>query len=210
MKAVPLFVMLCCIVALSSGCASITGTGGQPITVESHADNGEPVADVNCKLANAKGMWYVKTPGSVMITRSNDDMQVTCEKSGLPAGTASVTSATKGAMFGNILFGGVVGAVIDHNSGAAYEYPGLIRIRMGAFTQIGPPDQSDSAPAPAGGPRAPMPTPTRNSGNTSAMRAESETAKVEPASSAPAVAENTGDRRAAPDLSELQDLLPQK
>lgn len=33
-------------------------------------------------------------------------------------------------MFGNIIFGGGIGAIIDHNSGAAYEYPSVIQIVM--------------------------------------------------------------------------------
>ena len=34
-------------------------------------------------------------------------------------------------MFGNILFGGGVGAIIDHNKGTAYTYPAWLRIVMG-------------------------------------------------------------------------------
>ena len=38
-------------------------------------------------------------------------------------------------MFGNIIFGGGVGAIIDHNNGSAYEYPALIKIFMGKTNQ---------------------------------------------------------------------------
>ena len=34
-------------------------------------------------------------------------------------------------MFGNILFGGGIGAIIDHNKGTAYSYPDWIRVIMG-------------------------------------------------------------------------------
>lgn len=50
-------------------------------------------------------------------------------------GTASVVSRTKGNMWGNFILGGGIGAVIDHNNGAAYEYPGLIKIYMGRSNQ---------------------------------------------------------------------------
>lgn len=34
-------------------------------------------------------------------------------------------------MFGNILFGGGIGAIIDHNKGTAYSYPDWVRVMMG-------------------------------------------------------------------------------
>lgn len=83
-----------------------------------------------CELANKKGKWFVTTPGSVGISRSNDDMQVNCTKDGYAPGRQGVVSDTKGMMFGNIIFGGGIGAIVDHNSGAAYEYPASVQIVM--------------------------------------------------------------------------------
>ena len=62
-------------------------------------------------------------------------MIVTCRKKGHEIGTATVVSRTLGNMFGNIILGGGIGAVIDHNNGTAYEYPGLINIYMGRQDQ---------------------------------------------------------------------------
>lgn len=39
-------------------------------------------------------------------------------------------------MLGNIIFGGGIGAIIDHNQGTAYEYPTLLQIILGAVTKI--------------------------------------------------------------------------
>jgi hypothetical protein len=39
-------------------------------------------------------------------------------------------------MFGNIIFGGGVGAIIDHNNGSAYEYPPSLKIVMGTSQRI--------------------------------------------------------------------------
>jgi hypothetical protein len=78
----------------------------------------------------------------VTITRSNDDMQVLCKKDGLEPGRATVVSATKGSMFGNIILGGGIGAVIDHNSGAAYEYPAFFQVVMGSITRVVPPPET--------------------------------------------------------------------
>lgn len=34
-------------------------------------------------------------------------------------------------MFGNILFGGGIGALIDHNKGNGYDYPNNLPLKMG-------------------------------------------------------------------------------
>ena len=118
--------------ALTVGCASITGTPIQSISVQSVDQGGKEVTGCACELTNKKGKWFVTTPGSTTITRSNDDLSVMCQKEGLDPGRVSVVSWTKGSMFGNILFGGGVGAIIDHNTGSAYEYPAIIQVLLGS------------------------------------------------------------------------------
>ncbi len=130
----PIFIIFC--VALTSGCASVTGTTNQSISVQTREPSGQETPGAACELTNNKGKWFVTSPGSVTVTRSNDDMQVICNKQGFEPGRASVVSATKGAMFGNIILGGGIGAIIDHNTGAAYEYPSFIQVLMGIFTKI--------------------------------------------------------------------------
>ena len=135
--------------ALTSGCASVTGTTNQSISIQTKETGGKETIGASCELTNNKGKWFVTSPGSVTVTRSNDDMQVICNKQGLEPGRAAVVSATKGAMFGNIILGGGIGAIIDHNSGAAYEYPAFVQVLMGIFTKIEVP--SASADQSAGG-----------------------------------------------------------
>lgn len=114
------------------GCASITGTTGQSVSVQTTSQDGAEVAGAQCDMTNSKGKWFVTTPGSVSINRSNDNLVVQCRKEPFEVGTGSIVSETKGAMFGNILFGGGIGALVDHNTGAAYEYPAFFKIVMGA------------------------------------------------------------------------------
>jgi hypothetical protein len=140
------------LISLLSACASVTGTTGQSVSVQTRLQNGKELKDAACDLTNSKGVWYVTTPGSVSIRRSNDDMQVTCKKEGYDSGRASVVSDTKGSMFGNIILGGGIGAIVDHSNGSAYEYPTLIQVVMGADTKIGTPrDTAPSNPNPMGG-----------------------------------------------------------
>ena len=140
-SAAPLLRIVCLsILLISGGCASITGTPNQSISVQTREQSGQEVLGAACELTNNKGKWFVTTPGSAMITRSNDNIEVMCKKTGLESGRASVESATKGSMVGNLIFGGGVGAIIDHNTGAAYEYPTFFQVVMGAFTKVAPPD----------------------------------------------------------------------
>jgi hypothetical protein len=119
-----------------TGCASVSGGNVQKMYVQAQTQAGAPVTGAECTLANDKGSWRLVAPGDTSIVRSNKRMEVKCEKQPLPQGVVSVESATRGAMYGNILLGGVVGAVVDHNSGAGYEYPEMIRVTMGRMISM--------------------------------------------------------------------------
>lgn len=124
------------ILAATTGCSTLTGSGTtQAVSVQTFEADGKDVEGARCDLSNDEGTWFVSTPGSTVVRRSNRDLQVICRKQGVDAGSAAVASKTKGTMFGNIIFGGGVGAIIDHSNGSAYEYPALIRILMGHVTQ---------------------------------------------------------------------------
>ena len=122
--------------ALLSGCASITGTTKQALTVQTFEKDGKEVRNANCVLINDKGKWVTKSPSAVTVTPSNEDMRVACTKKSGAQGNATVVSVTRGAMFANIILGGGIGALVDYNSGAAFEYPSPIQVTMGASKKI--------------------------------------------------------------------------
>ena len=151
-------------VVLTTGCASMTGTNNQSVSIQTLDQGGKELPGAACELGNNKGKWFITTPGSTTITRSNDDMQVVCKKERYEPGRASVVSATKGSMFGNIILGGGIGAIVDHNTGAAYEYPAFFQVLMGKTTRVEPPKDGEpqaaavppaNAPTGPGGPQAP-------------------------------------------------------
>ena len=121
--------------SLVTGCASIVSGSNQVISVES-LHQGKQVTGATCQLNNGKGTFYVTTPGTVTVSRAYDNMNVKCEKEGLPTGMTTVKSNTKGMAFGNILFGGFIGAAVDAGTGAAYDYPTLITVMMGEITNL--------------------------------------------------------------------------
>ncbi|HWX03846.1 hypothetical protein [Collimonas sp.] len=116
--------------SLLTGCASIVSGSTQLISVEAR-NQGQLVKGASCKLQNAKGTFYVTSPGTVTVHKSRDDLLVQCDKESIKSGQAQLKSTVKGMTFGNILFGGIVGVVIDQNSGAAFDYPSVVTVFMG-------------------------------------------------------------------------------
>lgn len=113
------------------GCASIVSGSNQSVSVETRAESGQNVTGANCKLTNNKGSWFVTSPGSTIVNRSYEALAVRCEKDMHEPGLVSAASTTKAMAFGNIIFGGVIGAGVDISTGAAYDYPNLITVIMG-------------------------------------------------------------------------------
>lgn len=113
----------------AAGCASIVDGTNQVLSVQTQA-NGESVAGAECALTSNKGSWFVRTPGTVSVHRGYDALNVKCTKAGYQPAIQSVASTTKGMAFGNLLFGGIIGAGVDMSDGAAYNYPKLITVPM--------------------------------------------------------------------------------
>ena len=116
---------------LLTGCASITKDSNQSVKVETYSKNNTMIEGATCTAKNERGEWTAKTPGALVVHRSGQNLLVNCAKEGEVSGVATVISRANGGMFGNILFGGGIGAIIDHNKGTAYSYPDWIRVIMG-------------------------------------------------------------------------------
>ncbi len=117
------------------GCATVTGGGNsQTISVNTVNEYGVAVQGAVCNLSNDKGNWKLSSPDQVTITKSDKAMIVRCEKAPSEPGIATVESSVRGALFGNIIAGGLIGAAIDHTSGAGYEYPEFIKVMLGMST----------------------------------------------------------------------------
>jgi hypothetical protein len=120
-------VVVAAVVALS-GCASITGSKLQPVSVQTVQDNKE-VAGAGCTLTNDAGKWFVTTPGSVTIQKSTGDLAVDCTKETV-SGHENVVSKANGGVWGNIIAGGGIGYIIDRNTGAGFDYPTQITVML--------------------------------------------------------------------------------
>ncbi len=114
-----------------TGCASIINDTTNPVRFETYGANGVEIKDAECKLENDYGLQVVKTPATVNVRRSSKDLQVTCAKVGEADGRGVAISRANAGLAGNIIFGGGIGAIIDHNKGTAYTYPQWVQVVMG-------------------------------------------------------------------------------
>lgn len=119
-----------------SGCASITGSEIQNLSLTVRDEKKEPIKDVDCLIKNDKGSWRVKSPAIVDVRRSAEDLVVDCQKEGSPNGFLRAISRAAGGMFGNIILGGGIGAIIDHNKGTGYNYPDNLPVVLGQSVTV--------------------------------------------------------------------------
>lgn len=121
--------LLAALALLLTACSTITQENTQVISLTS-TYNGKSV-EADCNLTNDKGTYVAKTPSHVTVHKSSEDLNITCKKEGLPDGLLTAISRAAGSMWGNIIFGGGIGAIIDHNNGSGYDYPEILVVKMG-------------------------------------------------------------------------------
>lgn len=138
-----------------TGCASITNDTTTPVRIETFNVAGAEIKDVECTLENDYGQQIIKTPVTANVRRSSKDLQITCVKTGEADGRGIAISRANAGMAGNILFGGGIGAIIDHNKGTAYTYPQWVQVVMGKLMSFdrkadveGRPNKGTKVPAP--------------------------------------------------------------
>ena len=111
--------------ALVAGCASVTRDLDQPIGLTAPGCS-KPVM---CTFTNKKGTWNAQAPGMVSVRRSDDPLRVSCERDGR-LWQEEITGQRGGRAWGNVLLGGGVGAIVDANTDAHWDYPASITIPM--------------------------------------------------------------------------------
>jgi len=116
-----------------SACASIVGGTHQQLTVKTRSA-GQDIVGANCTVSNQRGSQNVTTPGTVTVHRDSGPLDVHCAKDGAPVGEQEFDSSVRGMVWGNLVFGGLVGIIVDFSNGAARHYPNVLTI-MSAGTQ---------------------------------------------------------------------------
>ncbi len=132
--------------AAMTGCASIVNDTTASIRFETVSATGAEIKDVDCKLENDYGQQNIKTPTTVNVRRSSKDLHVTCVRAGETDGRGVAISRANAGLAGNIIFGGGIGAIIDHNKGTAYTYPQWVRVVMGKLLTFDRRDDKEGQP----------------------------------------------------------------
>ena len=113
---------------VAAGCASIIHGAVQSVQVKSNPSG----AVVRVNLNN----MATTTPSVLTLDRKEVGYVLTFEKEGYKPVEVSLRRTLGGWVFGNIIFGGLIGIVIDFSSGSAYKLtPGEVDV---ALSQVGP------------------------------------------------------------------------
>ncbi len=130
------------------GCASITNETTHPMKLETKSASGEVLTGADCTLANDYGNVTAKSGGTLPVRRSSKDLDINCKLAGQPDANGRAISRANGGMWGNIVFGGGIGAVIDHNKGTAYTYPTWVQLVFGKSMVFDRSAEKEGTPTP--------------------------------------------------------------
>jgi hypothetical protein len=115
----------------TAGCASIVNETTHPMKIDTAKANGGLVSGAECKIVNDYGTMMAKSGETTQVRRSSKDLDITCQHPDNPNAVARAISRANAGLAGNIIFGGGIGAIIDHNKGTAYTYPSWVRMVFG-------------------------------------------------------------------------------
>lgn len=135
-----------------TGCASFVNDPVHPMKVEAATPAGELVTDAACTLTNDTGVHTVKSGDTLLVRRSTKDLAIVCRHPAHPDATARAISRASAGMWGNVIFGGGIGAVIDHGKGTAYSYPTWVQLVFGQSLVFDANDQKEGRSTPAAAP----------------------------------------------------------
>ena len=117
-----------------AGCATLAGDATQPIMVITTCKGSTKVVESVCTLSNDRGLWIIKTPGTVLVGRSHQDLFVVCTRKNENIRLQLVSSSNTG-MVSNVAIGGVLGVVVDMHTGAGYDYKKDLKIEFDCTEQ---------------------------------------------------------------------------
>lgn len=118
------------VLSFLSGCASIAGDHTQPISVFAVCAGSAAPVEAGCVLENDKTRKSMTSPGTVAIPRSGSDLTIQCTLGNSKRARVVLSSKGDEKILGNLVVGGVIGAVVDVGTGAAFNYPSRATVLM--------------------------------------------------------------------------------
>jgi hypothetical protein len=135
---------------LAGGCATVSGTATQPISIQTVDASGRVVEGMSCRVSNNSGEYVGDTPMfDLRVRRSASPLLVECRGDGRPLARALVVPRADAMVPAQMLLpGGSTMMVIDHISGFMYSYPRWIRLQAGADMLFDRRDERGREPTP--------------------------------------------------------------
>jgi len=113
------------------GCASVMNDVTYGMRIDTKTASGENIDGADCTVTNDYGSTSMKSGTKQAVRRSSKDLDIVCTHEGQLPAKGTATSRANAGLAGNIILGGVIGAVVDHNRGTAYTYPTWIEMVFG-------------------------------------------------------------------------------
>ena len=120
-------VLVICVGAMLSGCATIAGGGpNQPVTIQSTPS----AANFTIQSSSGLQMAQATTPSTVSLPRKNE-YQIQITMPGYQPQSTVLTKGTNGWIWGNLFVGWIVGFIVDFATGSAYKLePSLVQVDL--------------------------------------------------------------------------------
>lgn len=102
---------------LASGCASIVSDNQSTTYIQTEPE------EARCELHGQDFVRVLNTPTSVSLPSEAAPLTVACTAPGYKNTVQTLDTKGDGWVWGNIIFGGVIGAVVDAGRGAGQKFP---------------------------------------------------------------------------------------
>lgn len=109
------------LVFLLSACASVINDDRQVVSVRATCA-GKSIA-ATCSAENSRGRWVFQAPRDIVVPKDMYALRVTCKSVLVDQHTVQAPATLQGAVAGNVLLGGLIGAAFDVGSGRGLSYP---------------------------------------------------------------------------------------
>lgn len=116
---------------LLTSCASILTGSKQDVTIRT-----EPNVSATCKIDGSDFNDEIEVPAKITIQKSYYPTNITCSANG-QTGSVKILSDVSDMGYGSAALGLGVGAGVDTYTGAAFEYPSDIVVKLGENNVIG-------------------------------------------------------------------------
>jgi hypothetical protein len=134
----------------ASGCATVSGSATQPISIQTVDPEGRVIEGMRCRVTSEAGDYVGDSPMfDLKVRRSAAPLLVECRGDGRPMARALLVPRADAMVPAQMLLpGGTSFMVIDHLTGFMYAYPRWVRVQAGADMVFDRRDERGRVPTP--------------------------------------------------------------